>query len=201
MSEEWDLEKAIAWVLWRDIAILNKMQPDSLAAMLMYRPYSEGYVDSLNRVGKLDDLLVALRTGHLKARGRVNGSGDRIAITVEQWRDLAIDISALRPARAVPEDGIDKGTIWEGVRLPIAEVQGYFPVANGKRKSKTKAKGDGAFNDEALLKKMNALVLKEACSVLAAAKKFAPETKGAGTIESKIRRLTRKYKTRYPNER
>jgi hypothetical protein len=201
MSDEWGLEKAIAWVLWRDVTVLDKMQSDSLAAMLMYKPYSEGYEDSLNRVGKFNDLLAALRTGHLIARGRVNRSGDRIAMTPEQWRDLTLDVSVYNGTRAIPEDGIGKGTIWEDLRFSVAEVHGYFPPADGRRKSKTKSEGDGAIDDDALLREMNTLIHKEVCSRLAAARRIAQEAKGGGTIESKVRRLTRKYRTRYPNEK
>jgi hypothetical protein len=203
MPAEWNIEEALAWVFWRNMAVVHAMKNDSLAAMLMWPPDKEGRGSTrfggkvIPRLGKKNDLLAALRQGHLTARGRRNGVGDRATLTPEQWGDLAFDISALRGTCAVPEDGPNKGAFWNDFRLSIQEVRGYFPEPGKRRKSKTKGAGDGSIDDKALVSEMRKMIQKHSHSVLAAAKRVAPKAAGAGTIESKIRRLTRKYKDKY----
>jgi hypothetical protein len=213
MSSEWDIEEALAWVIWRDLRVVKVMQSDNLAAMLFYPPDKEGYGtlrfggEPVPRRGQIVQMLDALRIGHIKARGRKNGEGDRVQITPEQWQDLIIRPSLPNGTQVVPEDGAGKGTLWKDLKISISELQSYFPTPGNKQKTNTKNSGDGTKDDEdeCLLIAMKSAREKASCmgkrlSIRAAARQAAPKAEDSPYANSIVERLRKKYRKRYPHD-
>ncbi len=204
MSDEWDMEEALAWVIWRDVRAVEQVRLVGLVTLNFYPPDVPGRGtipfdnNPIPRHGNYKNLVSALRGGQITARARANGVGDRVEITPSQWRDLTINTSVYRGTQAIPEDGANKGTIWDDLKLSIAEVMGLFPAPGGRRRSNTKSIGDGQIDDDAEIAMMHSLITTTKCSTLSAAKQAALTARGAGTIEAKVRRLTRKYRRKYP---
>jgi hypothetical protein len=204
MSDSWTLDEALAWVLWRDLRIVEDAGAENIAGILAYPPNTDAYMKRapwkpISKPGGFDDLLKALRLGHVNARGRKDGKGNRLSITSEEWSELRLNASLIHGSRAIPDDGGD-GTVWTDLKFYIPEVQGYFPAHGKKKKTRTKNKGDGEFDDDELLVEMNKLIREKTCSsVRDAARSVVHRAKGAGTETSKVDRLRGKYPERFPN--
>lgn len=84
----WNLMEAAAWVMYRDMAIVEQFappRPNDWHAFILFSPDGDGY----KRIAEPKALFAALRSGDLQAYGRHAEQGARMErIPPLEWHDL-----------------------------------------------------------------------------------------------------------------
>jgi hypothetical protein len=116
----WTLDQAAAWVVFRDISIVDKFaspSPEDFGAFMMYDATHP------KKLGSVTMLIDALKEGSITAFGRVSGSVSRVEeIPNREWFSLMLDLPNVyilggngekeRPWRDVGVNSKDVLTLW-----------------------------------------------------------------------------------------
>jgi len=129
MSDEYvSITRAIAWVLWRDQAVFNE-NAHPLERLLAWPTYPPAGLVRSN--DSSNDLFNKLKSGAIRASGRLNGGGQVLQIGCEQWGELE------RPAQIMPNSSSainhpdslvynDHSTFWSNVKVSMMDLQNCF---------------------------------------------------------------------------
>ncbi len=205
MSEEWTLDQALGWVIWRDLRVVKKLKNICFGGLAMYPPHEKGcgardfggkpikIVNEKDKRPASERLIEALINDRLAASGHQDNKGDIRRIASKEWRRLFIKIFPRKICEAHPDNGI--GSFFTGIVLLSEDVKHCFREGgNESIKKAPKSKGQGAINDKDVLKKVIALKeSKEVASIRAGVELLQHEISGA-SLEAKVRRITRKIK-------
>lgn len=129
MDDEWNLDQALAWVYWRDMSTVEAVAEGAIGDQIAYPPMRYRAIDKQSppkpweSYGK--EFLVAMRTGVLKARARRCNEGDRILMTLEDWRDVLVHTPMRQSASIQPSDPRGK-IFWTDLRISSKFLQTVF---------------------------------------------------------------------------
>jgi hypothetical protein len=115
----WSLSQAAAWVVFRDMALVDRFfssSPDDWSAFMAYPSMRRGHAE----LGTTGELFGALRNGRLTAFGRRRTPGATVEeIPVIEWQGLIPDIKGPFLRR----DGGAREVPWLDVRIKRADVE------------------------------------------------------------------------------
>lgn len=183
-----NLYQARAWVVFRTLTALEYARSEqALSTLTMYprdmRPPEHEYQPAGTEVGIHDRLLAGALVGFVDVEGIAQ------PLPALAWR------TRLKPGRHPPYNEVlvrraDVVSLWPARGLPVHNKPG-----RGRRP------GVGSYrtSDQPLVERMHSMILAGKCgSPYPAAQSVVAETAGAGTEESKIKRLVDRYNELYP---
>ncbi len=136
MDEEyWNLDQALAWVVFRDSNIIKTLQTVSEFSRATYfsdfiTPYDS---DKRPEYAKTDQLLTLLRSGRISAYGHYgDDTKNREEIPASSWIGLEFKTIMRQPAFANPTGR--KGLRWNEILLKKIDIKTFF-LSGGKNKA------------------------------------------------------------------
>ncbi len=122
--EYWTMAQAAAWIVFRDLTIVNKFAPPSpehFGAFMMYdaaHPQHRGSVTML---------INALKAGSIRAFGRASGSGSSAEeMPSREWLSLMLDL----PEVYIRGPNGEKQRPWHDVCVNMKDVRALWPHPN-----------------------------------------------------------------------
>ena len=117
-SKVWTLSQASAWVVFRDISVVELFASPKPESWVGYLSYPSMW--TTHEKGKPQDILNALRDGRLIATGRRSSRGaPREEIPAREWEDVVFDV--VGPYRRL-ENGT-KDEPWREIFVPRSQVE------------------------------------------------------------------------------
>ena len=117
-SPVWTLAQASAWVVFRDISVVELFASPKPESWVGYLSYPSMW--TTHEKGKPQDILNALRDGRLIATGRTSSRGaPREEIPAREWEDVVFDV--VGPYRRL-ENGT-KDEPWREIFVPRSQVE------------------------------------------------------------------------------
>lgn len=121
-SQYWSLKQAVAWVVFRDLVVVEKFsppEPENWSAFMMYPTMRTEYPE----LGHLTELFDALKAGNLKAFGRQSPGGSKMQeIKAIEWNALVPEVSGPYLRR---EDGA-KNIPWLDICISRSDVERHW---------------------------------------------------------------------------
>jgi len=117
----WTLSQASAWVVFRDLSVVELFAPPNPESWVGYLSYPSMW--TTDEKGKPQDISNALRDGRLIATGRRSSRGaPREEIPAREWEDVVFDV--IGPYRRL-ENGT-KDEPWRDMLVESADVKRLF---------------------------------------------------------------------------
>ncbi|MBC2837618.1 hypothetical protein [Paragemmobacter straminiformis] len=118
-SDYWTLAQAAAWVVFREVAVVERFAPPNADHWGAFLGYATGWGWS-KRVGRFEELVIKLCDGRLTAFGQRTADGAREAIPASTWIDLVPDVDA-GPYICLPSGAEVRP--WFGILIRSADVE------------------------------------------------------------------------------
>lgn len=120
-SKVWTLSQASAWVVFRDLSVVELFAPPNPENWASYLAYPT--MRKAGKIGEPLEIITALKAGDLVATGRRSSRGaPREEIPAREWEDVVFDV--IGPYRRL-ENGT-KDEPWRDMLVESADVKRLF---------------------------------------------------------------------------
>ena len=136
MQNFWDLDQALAWVVWRDRERADYLINTIFRRLRFYKSswLSRGFTSSPLDVGKEGDLLHALREGVVSALGMQRDGHKIEVIPFTEWQGMVFGVHG---EKTVGFADIKKpnGPLWTEIRIPNDVLMRVFPSLESAKRN------------------------------------------------------------------